>query len=483
MIERLLELQRDGGRAVLFTVIEGEGVGSKLLVVEGGETAGDGPAELAEHADELIRGARNRTLELEGRKVFAEVYGPPPRLLVYGAVDTAEALSAAAKLLGWRTIVADARPKFATRERIPSADELIVAWPEETFAQVQPDHATAIVVLTHDDKFDLPALELALASDAFYIGADRRPAQPGEEARAAARSRARRGDAGADRGPVRPRPRRRLGPGDGALDPRRGAGGAERARRRPAQRDEAADPRRGVVVPRTAVVTGAARGLGEAIARRLAADGDRVLLADLNLDGARTVAAEVGGEAVEHDVRSIESWERLLQTAGDVDVLVNNAARTEIRSFWEIDVDEWDDVLATNLRGTYLGCRVVGAQMRERGSGRIVNLASVAGQNSRAVTGVHYATSKAAIIALTRHAATELAGSGVTVNAVAPAAIDGPMVATVAPERLEAMLKTIPVGRLGQPDEVAAAVAYLASDAAGFVTGATLDVNGGMLMR
>ena len=170
MIERLLRLQREGGRAALFTVIEGDDLGSKLLVVEGGETAGDGPAELAEHADELIRGARNRTLELEGRKVFAEVYGPPPRLLVYGAVDTADALSAAAKLLGWTTIVADARPKFATRERIPSADELIVAWPAETFAQVQPDHATAIVVLTHDDKFDLPALELALASDAFYVG-------------------------------------------------------------------------------------------------------------------------------------------------------------------------------------------------------------------------------------------------------------------------------------------------------------------------
>ena len=84
--------------------------------------------------------------------------------------------------------------------------------------------------------------------------------------------------------------------------------------------------------------------------------------------------------------------------------------------FLEIDLDEWDDVLATNLRGTYLGCRVVGAHMRERGAGRIVNLASVAGQNSRAVTGVHYASSKAAIIALTRHAATELAGSGVTVK-------------------------------------------------------------------
>jgi len=170
VIDRLLQIQRDGGRAVVLTVVEGEGLGSKLLVVEGGETHGDGPTELAEHAAELIRGARSQMVELEGRKVFAEVYGPPPRLFVYGAVDTADALAAAAKLLGWRTIVADARPTFATRERMPSADELIIAWPEEAFAQIAPDHATAIVILTHDDKFDLPALELALATDAFYIG-------------------------------------------------------------------------------------------------------------------------------------------------------------------------------------------------------------------------------------------------------------------------------------------------------------------------
>ncbi len=479
MIARLLQLQRDGGRAVVLTVVEGDGLGSKLLVVEGGETVGDGPPELAAHAAELIRGARNRTIELEGRTVFAEVYGPAPRLFVYGAVDTAEALAAAAKLLGWRTIVADARGKFATRERMPSADELIVAWPDEAFAQVAPDHATAIVILTHDDKFDLPALELALATERVLRRADRRPPQSGAETRAAARGRRRRGGDRADLGPVRARHRRRFGSRDRALDPRRGHGRPERPRRRAARQLDAAHPR----MSRTAVVTGAARGLGEAIARRLAADGDRVLLADIDEAGAARVAGEIGGEAVEHDVRSLESWERLLAAAGEVDVLVNNAARTEIRPFWEIDVDEWDDVLATNLRGTYLGIRVVGAQMRDRGAGRIVNLTSVAGQNSRAVTGVHYASSKAAIVALTRHAATELAGSGVTVNAVAPAAIDGPMVATVAPERLEAMLKTIPVGRLGRPEEVAAAVAYLASDAAGFVTGATLDVNGGMLMR
>lgn len=170
MIERLLALQRDGGRGVLLTVVDGADTGTKLLVIEGQAAVGDGPPGLAAHADELIRGARNRTLDLEGRTVFAEVYTPPPRLFVYGAVDTAEALCALAGQLGWRTIVADARARFATHERMPSADELVIAWPEEAFAQVRPDHATAIVILTHDDKLDLPALELALASEAFYVG-------------------------------------------------------------------------------------------------------------------------------------------------------------------------------------------------------------------------------------------------------------------------------------------------------------------------
>jgi xanthine dehydrogenase accessory factor len=171
ILERLAALQDEGGRAVLFTVLEGPAAGRKLLVVEGGETIGDGDRGLEEHADEVLRGGRNRLLELDGSRVFAEWYGPPPRLLVYGAVDTAETLCAAARLLGWTTIVADARAKFATKERIPSADELLVAWPEDVLAQVAPDHQTAIVVLTHDDKFDEPALLGALRTDAFYIGA------------------------------------------------------------------------------------------------------------------------------------------------------------------------------------------------------------------------------------------------------------------------------------------------------------------------
>jgi xanthine dehydrogenase accessory factor len=170
--ERLLQAIEREERAVLFTVIEGEGIGAHVLVLEGGERHGEGIAEeLLGQTDELIRAHRNQVLEIEGARVFAEIYAPPPRLLVYGAVDTAEALCAAAKLLGWRTIVADARAKFATRERIPSADELIVAWPDEALAQVEPDHATAVVVLTHDDKFDIPTLRAALATDAFYVGA------------------------------------------------------------------------------------------------------------------------------------------------------------------------------------------------------------------------------------------------------------------------------------------------------------------------
>jgi xanthine dehydrogenase accessory factor len=172
MIERLADLGESGERGVLFTVVEGDGVGSKLLVLESGERIGEGLEEAAAQFDEVLRRGRNRVLTLDdGTKVFAEWYGPPPRLFVYGAVDTAEALCKGAKLLGWTTIVADARGKFATPERIPSADELIVEWPQEALAQVAPDHQTAIVVLTHDDKFDEPALQRALETEAFYIGA------------------------------------------------------------------------------------------------------------------------------------------------------------------------------------------------------------------------------------------------------------------------------------------------------------------------
>jgi xanthine dehydrogenase accessory factor len=171
----LLELLRDviarEERAVLFTVLDGDAAGAKLLVRNGGEARGDAPGELAAYAEDVLRGGRNLILVHRSTRVFAEVYGPAPRLLVFGAVDTAEALCRAAKTIGWRTIVADARGKFATRERVPSADELVIAWPDEALARVAPDYETAVVVLTHEEKFDVPALRGALATEAFYIGA------------------------------------------------------------------------------------------------------------------------------------------------------------------------------------------------------------------------------------------------------------------------------------------------------------------------
>jgi xanthine dehydrogenase accessory factor len=157
--------------AVLFTVLEGPRAGAKLLVTESGDVHGEGPAGLAESASELLARGRGRIVEHEGVRVFADVFGPPPRLVVFGAVDTAEALCAAAKAIGWATLVSDARARFATPERLPSAGQIVVAWPDEALERIRPDRRTAVVCLSHEERFDVPALAGALASDAFYIGA------------------------------------------------------------------------------------------------------------------------------------------------------------------------------------------------------------------------------------------------------------------------------------------------------------------------
>ncbi len=169
LTESLLEVAHGDERAVLFTVLDGPERGRKLLVrIERSETVGDGPAGLAALADEL---RRSGIVEHEGARVFADVYGRPPRLVVVGAVDTGEALCAGARALGWHTVCVDARARFATAERVPSAEAIVVEWPEEAFAQLTLDRDTAVVVLTHDEKFDIPALAGALSSDAFYVGA------------------------------------------------------------------------------------------------------------------------------------------------------------------------------------------------------------------------------------------------------------------------------------------------------------------------
>jgi 3-oxoacyl-[acyl-carrier protein] reductase len=241
----------------------------------------------------------------------------------------------------------------------------------------------------------------------------------------------------------------------------------------------------------TAFVTGAARGLGAAVALGLAQAGARVVLADVDaaVDAVAAGMSDAGHTALalRLDVRDEAAVEAAFAAAagrfGAVDLMVNDAALTSAASIWSITPQEWDDMMGVNLRGCFFGCRVAGRHMRERGAGRIVNLSSIAGQQASRASGAHYAASKAGILALTRSFALELAPHGVTVNAIAPSAVSSPLLDALDEVSRQAIAAATPLGRFGAAHEVAAAVVYLASPAAAFITGATLDLNGGRLMR
>jgi len=221
---------------------------------------------------------------------------------------------------------------------------------------------------------------------------------------------------------------------------------------------------------RAVLVTGSARGLGAAVAARLAADGYAVIGADLD------------GADIRLDVRDPAAWEegvRALEAAGEPWGLVNCAARTVVRPLFETDPDEWDDVLATNLRGPFLGIRAVGPLLSGRGAGRIVNVSSDSALKGRGVVGPHYAASKAGLLSLTRRAAAALAPAGVTANAVVPGTIDGETVRELAGGELDSLAAEAALGRLAKPAEIAALVAWLVSDEASYVTGSVLVADGG----
>lgn len=242
-----------------------------------------------------------------------------------------------------------------------------------------------------------------------------------------------------------------------------------------------------------ALVTGAAQGLGRAIAGRLYAAGYAVVLSDLSLERAQEAALtlDASGEralALKLDVASKADFEAALATTlerfGALHVVVNNAAMTMTTPVMQISPEEFDRVLSLNTRSVFVGCQVFGAHMAAAGYGRIVNMASLAGQNGGTATGAHYAASKGAIVTLTKIFAKELAAGGVTVNAIAPGPIDSPMVRAAIPaERMDGLLANIPVRRLGDADFLGDLVVQLARPEAYFTTGATWDVNGGLFMR
>lgn len=240
-----------------------------------------------------------------------------------------------------------------------------------------------------------------------------------------------------------------------------------------------------------AVVTGASRGIGRAIALQLASEGAKVVV---NYSGSEQKAQEVveeiknnGGEAiaVQANVADTDSVQNLMKTAldtyGSIDILVNNAGITRDNLLMRMKDDEWDDVINTNLKGVFLCTKAVTRQMMKQRAGRIINISSIVGVAGNAGQ-ANYVAAKAGVIGLTKTTAQELASRNILVNAIAPGFITTEMTEGLPEDLKEAMLKQIPLAKLGQPEDIAKAVVFFASDSANYITGQTLQIDGGMVM-
>lgn len=237
------------------------------------------------------------------------------------------------------------------------------------------------------------------------------------------------------------------------------------------------------LVGQRAFVTGGSKGIGAAIVRRLAAEGARVVIAAQDMVSAERLADEVGGQAVRLDVTDLAEVQRVVSETGPFEILVNNAGMDQHSFFSNSTVEEWRYLLAVNLEAVFATTHAVLPEMQAAGYGRIINIGSEAGrQGSKG--GAVYAAAKGGVIAFSKSIARENGRYGITVNVIAPGPVDTPLlrkaVESGGPRLLEAMKAATLLGRLGEPDEVAAAVAFLASPDAGFITGETLGVSGGM---
>ena len=234
---------------------------------------------------------------------------------------------------------------------------------------------------------------------------------------------------------------------------------------------------------RVAVVTGAGQGMGRAIARSFAAEGATVIALDLNLAAAQETLGELGGKGLARAVNVADSAavnavvDEVLRLFGRVDVLVNNAGTGGVDAFTDISDESWARVIGVNLTGAFYCARAAVRAMQKTGGGVVINVYSTA-----AVSGdgpAHYVASKAALIGLTRTMAKELAKSGIRVNSLVPGPTNTPMMQGIPQEWADAIVAGVPMGRMGEPDDIAKVAVFLASDDSGFVTGQSLAVNGG----
>jgi 3-oxoacyl-[acyl-carrier protein] reductase len=241
---------------------------------------------------------------------------------------------------------------------------------------------------------------------------------------------------------------------------------------------------------RVAFVTGAARGIGLSVATALHQRGTSVTLVDVDLPALETATQSLGEGvlAVEADVSRQDdvrrAIDRTVEHFGALDILVNNAGICPLRDFADVTEEEWDRVLDINLKGAFFCCQAALPHVRNSGErGRVVNISSVAGQSGGVLAPVHYSASKAGLIVLTKTLARILASDRATVNCVAPGTTATDLTDAWGEDLRERVKAAIPLGRLGQPEEIAEAVCFLVSDRAAFITGATLDVNGGLFIR
>ncbi len=242
---------------------------------------------------------------------------------------------------------------------------------------------------------------------------------------------------------------------------------------------------------RVALITGAARGVGQEIAKELHTGGAIVFISDVDFETARHTAKELDASgksavALSLNVLKKADFEQALsdikKIAGKLDIVINNAGHAKRTPWEDISPDEFDDIVAINMRSVFLSSQVFCPHMIEQGYGRIVNITSLAGQNGGTVASAHYASAKAGAIMLTKYFARHLADTGVTVNAVSPGPISTAK-GRLSEEQIESISKAVPIGRFATASEIAAATALLASDRGGFFTGATLDMNGGLYLR